>query len=110
MVPGSLRVVFADVVKARDPKGLYAKVAAGQIKNFTGIDSPYEAPLKPEVTLKTHELPIEKSVDVLIDALRRSGLHPGPPDAASAVCCMRVFSSLARRDMLDASRVKKARS
>merc|ERR1719313_3085789 len=60
-----------DVVKARDPKGLYAKVAKGMIKNFTGIDAPYEPPLKPEVVLKTHDLPIEKSVDILIDALRR---------------------------------------
>merc|ERR1719313_3092199 len=74
-----------DVVKARDPKGLYAKVAAGQIKNFTGIDSPYEAPLKPEVTLKTHELPIDKSVDILIDALRRRGFLSGSPDAASVL-------------------------
>merc|ERR1719310_950380 len=74
-----------DVVKARDPKGLYAKVAAGQIKNFTGIDAPYEPPLKPEVVLKTHDLPIEKSVDILIDALRRKGFLSGEPDADSGL-------------------------
>ena len=64
------------VVKARDPKGLYAKVAKGQIKNFTGVDAPYEAPLTPEVTLKTHELPIEQSVDILIAALRSCVTSP----------------------------------
>merc|ERR1719310_2487245 len=47
-----------DVVKARDPKGLYKKVAEGKIKGFTGIDSPYEAPPTPEITLKTHETPV----------------------------------------------------
>ena len=50
-----------DVVKSRDPKGLYAKVAQGLIKGFTGIDAPYEPPLSPELTLKTHELTIEQA-------------------------------------------------
>lgn len=74
-----------DVVKARDPKGLYAKVAAGKIKNFTGVDSPYEAPLKAEVTLKTHELSVDKCVDVLIAELKRRGFLSGDPDAASGL-------------------------
>ena len=81
--------VFLDVplnvVQARDPKGLYAKVAKGMIKNFTGIDSPYEAPLTPEITLKTHELAVEKSVDVLIAELRKRGFLSGAPDAASGL-------------------------
>ncbi len=42
-----------DVCAHRDPKGLYAKALAGEIKNFTGVDSPYEAPEKPEIHLKT---------------------------------------------------------
>ena len=46
------------VVQARDPKGLYAKVAKGLIKNFTGVDAPYEAPLTPEVVLKNSEMPV----------------------------------------------------
>merc|ERR1719502_1595675 len=75
--------VFLDVplnvVKARDPKGLYAKVAKGMIKNFTGIDSPYEAPLKPEITLKTHELAVEKCVDALVAQLRNKGYLIGDP-------------------------------
>jgi len=74
-----------DVVKSRDPKGLYAKVAKGQIKGFTGIDSPYEAPLKPEITLKTHEFTIEKSVDILIDTLRKKGYLSGAPEAATGL-------------------------
>eukprot|EP00756_Hemistasia_phaeocysticola_P033381 Hpha_TRINITY_DN16462_c3_g2::TRINITY_DN16462_c3_g2_i1::g.161911::m.161911/K13811/PAPSS; 3'-phosphoadenosine 5'-phosphosulfate synthase len=49
--------VFVDVpvsvAEARDPKGLYKKVRKGEIKGFTGIDAPYEAPLRPEVTLKS---------------------------------------------------------
>lgn len=47
--------VFVDtpieLCEARDPKGLYAKARAGEIRDFTGIDSPYEAPLSPELTL-----------------------------------------------------------
>lgn len=81
--------VFMDVplsvVKARDPKGLYKKVAAGMIKNFTGIDSPYEPPLSPEVVLKNAEMPVEQCVDVLIAELRRRGFLSGAPDAASGL-------------------------
>lgn len=50
-----------EVCEKRDPKGLYKKVRAGEIKNFTGIDSPFEAPEKPEIELKTDELSIEDS-------------------------------------------------
>lgn len=42
-----------DICQERDPKGLYAKALRGEIKNFTGIDDPYEAPVKPEITLNT---------------------------------------------------------
>lgn len=66
-----------DVVKSRDPKGLYAKVAKGEIKGFTGIDAPYEAPLNAEVVLKNHEMGIEKCVDMLIAELKRRGLLSG---------------------------------
>ena len=45
-----------DVVKARDPKGLYKLVAAGKIKGFTGVDAPYEQPLHPEVLLQACDL------------------------------------------------------
>ena len=68
-----------DVVKARDPKGLYKKVAEGKIKNFTGIDSPYEAPPTPEITLKTHELAVDKCVDKLIYELRSAACSRACP-------------------------------
>ena len=51
----------------RDPKGLYKKAMAGEIKGFTGIDAPYEEPLSPEICLSN--LSISDSVDILIDYL-----------------------------------------
>jgi len=66
-----------DVVKARDPKGLYAKVQQGLIKGFTGIDAPYEAPLTPELILKTHELTISQSVAALMKTLNQAGVLVG---------------------------------
>ena len=62
-----------DVVKARDPKGLYKLVAAGKIKGFTGIDAPYEAPLKPEVLLQNGHMSIEVCVEVCVAALKHAG-------------------------------------
>ena len=53
----------------RDPKGLYKKAIAGEIKGFTGIDAPYEQPLNPEISLDN--LSIEDSVNILIDQLRK---------------------------------------
>jgi len=53
----------------RDPKGLYKKATAGEIKGFTGIDAPYEEPLNPEINLKN--LSIEKSVEILINYLKQ---------------------------------------
>ncbi len=50
-----------EVCEKRDPKGLYKKVREGKIKNFTGIDSPFEAPEKPEIEIRTNELSIEDS-------------------------------------------------
>lgn len=48
--------------EGRDPKGLYKKARAGMIPKFTGIDSPYESPLHPELVIPTHELTIEEAV------------------------------------------------
>jgi adenylylsulfate kinase len=58
----------------RDPKGLYKKARAGEIKNFTGIDDPYEAPEKPELLLKTAELTLEQEVDAVIKLLEQRGI------------------------------------
>lgn len=59
-----------EVCEQRDPKGLYKKARAGQIANFTGIDSVYEAPLKPEIDLPAGELSVEQLVELCIQALK----------------------------------------
>ncbi len=58
----------------RDPKGLYKKARAGQMKGFTGIDDPYEAPERPELVLRTDRLSVAESVKALLDALEGRGL------------------------------------
>jgi bifunctional enzyme CysN/CysC len=55
----------------RDPKGLYARAKAGKIKNFTGIDSPYETPENPEITVTTHDVSAEEAAQRILDALRQ---------------------------------------
>jgi bifunctional enzyme CysN/CysC len=66
---GEFVEVFVDATLAecerRDPKGLYAKARRGDLKNFTGIDSPYEAPQTPEVHLQTGNLGAQAQVDHL---------------------------------------------
>ena len=57
--------------EARDVKGLYKKARSGQLKNFTGIDSPYEGPLNPEIRIDTTNMTPEQAADVIIDALLR---------------------------------------
>ncbi|MEL6226646.1 MAG: adenylyl-sulfate kinase, partial [Pseudomonadota bacterium] len=61
-----------DVCAERDPKGLYAKAARGEIKNFTGFDSPYEPPMSPEVHLNTAETSPEDLVEQIIRYLRET--------------------------------------
>ena len=65
--PGDFIEIFVDapieVCEARDPKGLYKKARAGELKGFTGIDDPYEPPLRPELVLDA----ATKSADVLAD-------------------------------------------
>ncbi|HKQ50567.1 MAG TPA: adenylyl-sulfate kinase [Phycisphaerae bacterium] len=63
-----------DECEKRDPKGLYKKAKAGEIKNFTGISDPYEAPLKPEMVLKTAECKLEECVAKLAEYLETSGV------------------------------------
>ncbi|WP_070962723.1 adenylyl-sulfate kinase [Vibrio sonorensis] len=58
------------VCEQRDPKGLYKKARAGEIRNFTGIDSAYEAPLEPEIDLPAGEKSIEELVAQCLDALK----------------------------------------
>jgi adenylylsulfate kinase len=63
-----------EVCEQRDPKGMYKKARAGQIKQFTGIDSPYEEPLKPELVLDTSQHDLQQSTQILLDALRKAGV------------------------------------
>jgi adenylylsulfate kinase len=62
-----------ETCEARDVKGLYKKARAGEIKNYTGIDSPYEAPKKPELMIDTDALSIEEAVDAVMQLLRQRG-------------------------------------
>lgn len=65
--------VFVDapleVCEQRDVKGLYKKARAGEVKNFTGITSPYERPQKPDVVIETDKMTIEASIEALMDAI-----------------------------------------
>ncbi len=62
-----------DVCEARDPKGLYKKARAGEIKGFTGIDDPYEAPTKPELRLDAASKSAEQLADEVVAYLKSSG-------------------------------------
>lgn len=64
-----------DVCEGRDPHGLYKKARAGELKGFTGIDDPYEAPEKPEIVLPTHKLSVEASVKQLAAYLQGKGVQ-----------------------------------
>ena len=65
-----------EVCESRDPKGLYAKARAGQIKEFTGISSPYEAPETPELKIDTGKQDLADSVELVIKALQERGVIP----------------------------------
>jgi adenylyl-sulfate kinase len=62
-----------EVAEARDPKGLYKKARLGEIKDFTGISAPYEEPLNPEITIKTHENTVEECVAQITQWLTEKG-------------------------------------
>ncbi len=65
-----------EVCEQRDVKGLYQKARAGQIPEFTGISAPYEPPLSPELTIKTHTQPVEESVSQVLRYLESRGIVP----------------------------------
>lgn len=70
--------VFVDtpieICERRDPKGLYKKARAGELKNFTGIDDPYEAPENPELRLPGGDKPVAELAEAVIDDLRARGV------------------------------------
>lgn len=73
--------VFVDCALAeaekRDPKGLYKKARAGELKNFTGIDDPYETPQKPEIHLHSDTQSLEEEVRLVLAELEKRGLLKG---------------------------------
>ena len=70
--------VFVDCplseAEKRDPKGLYKRARAGEIKNFTGLDDPYEKPVRPEIHLRTDRLTVDEEVSAIIGYLERQGI------------------------------------
>ena len=60
-----------EICEKRDPKGLYKKARAGEIKNFTGIDSPYESPENAELVIETDKLSVEESVEKIAEFIKR---------------------------------------
>src|SRR3954451_23313234 len=63
-----------ETCEQRDPKGLYKKARAGELKGFTGVDDPYEAPLKPELTIDATTTSPESAAALILDYLRRAGI------------------------------------
>ena len=78
--PGEFIEVFLDapldVCEERDPKGLYKKARAGEIKGFTGIDDPYEAPERPELVIDTAKVSPQDATATIIQLLESKGLLP----------------------------------
>ena len=76
--PGDFIEVFVDapieICEKRDPKGLYKKARAGELKGFTGIDDPYEPPLKPELTLDAATTSPQQAAVMLLEYLEKQGL------------------------------------
>nr|WP_176212745.1 adenylyl-sulfate kinase [Clostridium acidisoli] len=60
-----------EICEKRDPKGIYKKARNGQIKDFTGIDSPYEKPINPDIVIHTEENSLEECVDKIMDYLEK---------------------------------------
>ncbi len=77
MKPGEFIEVYVQVslseAEKRDPKGLYKKARAGQIKGFTGIDDPYEAPEKPEILIETEKAKPEDAAKRILAYLEEHG-------------------------------------
>ena len=78
MPEGEFVEVFVDtpleICEARDPKGLYKKARAGEIRNFTGLDAPYEAPEHPEVHLETADLSVDEAAEQVIRYLESENI------------------------------------
>jgi adenylylsulfate kinase len=77
LAPGDFVEVYVkvslDAAAKRDPKGLYRKALAGQLKGFTGVDDPYEPPLSPEVFIDTEQSPPEQAAQLVLRYLEEHG-------------------------------------
>jgi len=77
---GDFIEIFCDapleVCEQRDVKGLYARARAGEVKEFTGISSPYETPMNPDLTINTGSLPLDECVEQVLAVLRVRGIIP----------------------------------
>ena len=75
-IPNMMEVFVSaplDVCIERDPKGLYKKALAGEIKQFTGIDDPYEEPLEPDIMVETDKETVDESVEKILSTARDLG-------------------------------------
>ncbi|MET0212395.1 MAG: sulfate adenylyltransferase subunit CysN [Vicinamibacterales bacterium] len=81
MGEGEFYEVFVDVplevAETRDPKGLYKKARRGELKNFTGVDSPYEVPEAPEVKIDTTRMTPQRAAETILERLRGAGVLAG---------------------------------
>jgi adenylylsulfate kinase len=86
---GDFIEVFVDcsleICESRDPKGLYKKARAGAIPEFTGISAPYEAPLAPELTVRTDELSPDECIERLLMYLEANGYFSPTSDLPASV-------------------------
>jgi bifunctional enzyme CysN/CysC len=77
VAPGEFIEIFIDtplaVAEARDPKGLYRKARRGELKDFTGIDSPYERPENPEIRIDTTRVSAQEAAEKIIEYLAVRG-------------------------------------
>lgn len=88
-----------DVCETRDPKGLYARARKGELQDFTGIDSPYEIPLKPDLRIDTEHLSVEDAVKEILVFLRKNAPRQDqlPPPSVRARAQKRGFQVQAGR-------------
>ena len=73
-----------EVCEKRDPKGLYHRARAGEIRDFTGIDAPYEPPESPELVVETQDREVAECVDQILEHLRRNGYIRAAPAARAS--------------------------
>ena len=66
-----------EVCKQRDPKGLYARAARGEIPNFTGVSAPYEEPTRPDLVLETDRYSADEIAQQILEELARAGIVAG---------------------------------